>query len=129
MTQLKWQEDTLVPAIFGDEPKMAIGNDVDLSTDPLDLNGVGVVLLDFPLYKDGRAFSQAQHLRHAGFAGDIRAVGALFHDQIPLAIRCGFTSFDLAADINVDKVMVSIQRFVGSYQGASVGRPLWERRG
>ena len=52
--------------------------------------------LRFDKFGDGRAFSYAILLRQRfGFAGELRAMGDVLLDEIPLMIRCGFTSFDI----------------------------------
>jgi uncharacterized protein (DUF934 family) len=56
-----------------------------------------LVALDFPKFADGRAFSLAQLLRQRlGFRGELRAIGEVLLDEIPLMIRCGFDSFEIA---------------------------------
>ncbi len=129
MTLLKWTTERLSEATTPTHEKvLVITNDVDIAATPPDLTGVDVVILDFPLFKDGRAFTQAQGLRKAGFQGDIRATGDLFHDQMGLAVRCGFTSFDLNAELDADAVTQSILRYGLFYQRAARGAPVWERR-
>lgn len=55
------------------------------------LEKLGLIVLDFPKYVDGRAFSQAQLLRRRhGYKGEIRATGQVLRDQLRLMIRCGF---------------------------------------
>jgi phosphoadenosine phosphosulfate reductase len=44
----------------------------------------------FDSFKDGRGFSLAAHLRKAGFAGELRAIGPLLPDQISALRRVGF---------------------------------------
>jgi uncharacterized protein (DUF934 family) len=56
-----------------------------------------LVALDFPKFADGRAFSLAQLLRgRYGFKGELRASGEVLLDEIPLMLRCGFDSFEIA---------------------------------
>lgn len=55
------------------------------------LDRLGLVVLEFPKYVDGRAFSQAQLLRRRySYKGEIRATGQVLHDQLRLMIRSGF---------------------------------------
>jgi phosphoadenosine phosphosulfate reductase len=55
-----------------------------------------LVALKFEKFGDGRAFSYAILLRERhGFAGELRAVGDVLLDEIPLMLRCGFTSFEI----------------------------------
>ena len=55
-----------------------------------------LVALRFDKFGDGRAFSYAILLRERhGFAGELRAVGDVLLDEIPLMLRCGFASFEI----------------------------------
>jgi len=58
-----------------------------------------LVALRFDKFGDGRAFSYAILLRQRyGSKADLRAVGDVLLDEIPLMIRCGFTSFDISSE-------------------------------
>lgn len=58
------------------------------------LGRVTLVALSFPRYADGRNLSSARLLRERyGYAGEIRAVGDVLIDQMPLMRRCGIDSF------------------------------------
>lgn len=55
-----------------------------------------LVALNFAKFADGRAFSYAELLRERfGFKGELRATGDVLIDEIPLMLRCGFTSFEV----------------------------------
>jgi phosphoadenosine phosphosulfate reductase len=59
-----------------------------------DLAQFSVIALNFPRFNDGRAFSTATLLREKyGFVGELRAVGNVLSDQIPLMRRVGFDTF------------------------------------
>jgi uncharacterized protein (DUF934 family) len=59
------------------------------------LDGINLVMLDFPKFTDGRAYTQARLLRERlGYRGELRAAGAVFLDQLPFLLRCGFDSFE-----------------------------------
>jgi phosphoadenosine phosphosulfate reductase len=61
-----------------------------------DLPRLALVELVFPKFSDGRAFSTARLLREKyGYAGELRAVGNVLSDQIPLMRRVGFDSFEV----------------------------------
>lgn len=61
------------------------------------LDRLELVAVDFPAFSDGRGFSAARVLREQiGYKGDIRAVGKYILDQVPLARRCGVTSFEIS---------------------------------
>ena len=58
------------------------------------LDRLALVAVAFPAFSDGRAFSHASLLRsRLGFAGEVRAVGDVLIDHIPLMLRCGIDSF------------------------------------
>lgn len=58
------------------------------------LDRIALVAVQFPAFSDGRAFSHASLLRdRLGFTGEIRAVGDVLIDKIPLMLRCGIDSF------------------------------------
>ena len=55
------------------------------------LSRLSVVALTFPKFRDGRAYSQARLLRERlGYTGELRASGAVYIDQLPFLLRCGF---------------------------------------
>lgn len=58
------------------------------------LDRVAILVLTFPAFSDGRAFSQAMLLKdRLGYSGELRAAGTVLLDQVPLMLRVGFTSF------------------------------------
>ena len=55
-----------------------------------------LIAVDFPALTDGRGLSLAALLRQRiGYAGDLRAVGAVHEDLLHFLLRCGFSSFEL----------------------------------
>ena len=71
------------------------GDNVELLKPYLDR--LAYVAVDFPSFADGRGFSAARVLREQiGFEGDIRAAGKYILDQVPLARRCGVSSFEIS---------------------------------
>ena len=56
-----------------------------------------LVALAFAKFADGRSFSYARILRDRyGFKGELRAIGEVLIDEIPLMLRCGFDSFEVS---------------------------------
>lgn len=71
------------------------GDDVELIEKYLDR--LALVAVDFPSFSDGRGFSAARILREQiGYKGDIRAIGKYILDQVPLARRCGVSTFEIS---------------------------------
>ena len=58
------------------------------------LDSIALIAVSFPAFNDGRAFSHASILREKlGYKGELRAVGDVLIDPIPLMLRVGITSF------------------------------------
>jgi len=104
---------------------LALDNTADVLAQADAVNGQPAVLLNFPKWTDGRAYSQAVLLRsRLRFAGDIVATGDVLVDMLPLLRRCGFDAVQLRADQNADTAQRTIGLFPGHYQGdAAGGRP------
>ena len=61
-----------------------------------DLANRPLVALAFAKFADGRAFSYARLLRdRLRFEGELRAIGDVLIDEIPLMLRCGFNAFEV----------------------------------
>lgn len=92
-------------AAFLDAPAADGGSDIGVLVNPADdvrllspyLDRIALIAVAFPAFNDGRAFSHASLLRtRLGFNGEIRAVGDVLIDQVPLMIRCGIESFSVS---------------------------------
>jgi len=76
-------------------PSLVLANTEDVLQLGERLNDVRLIVLNFPKFTDGRAYSQARLLRERlGYRGELRATGAVFLDQLPFMLRCGFDSFE-----------------------------------
>lgn len=92
-------------------------------TDPRDaaLEGITTVVLQFPKFTDGRAFSQAFLLRRRlGFSGEIRAIGDVLIDQLAQMQRSGFSQAVLRADQHLDHGRKLLGHYTAFYQGDAV---------
>ena len=93
-----------------------IANDTEVAH--LDLTGVGSIALHFPKFSDGRAYSQAQHLRtRLKFAGSLLAHGDVLVDQLPHMQRLGFSQAVLRDDQSLEAAKQALSRFTRYYQG------------
>ncbi len=89
-----------------------------------DLPRLALVALDFPKFRDGRAFSAAALLRERyGYAGEIRAVGEVLRDLAKDMVRCGFDAFEPADGSSPEQWARSAFRFRHVYQSSADGRP------
>ena len=76
-------------------PALTLANTDDVLQLGDRLRCVKLIVLDFPKFTDGRAYSQARLLRERlGYAGELRATGGVLQDQLPFMLRCGFDSFE-----------------------------------
>jgi len=71
-----------------------------------------LIAVNFPIFRDGRGFSQAHLLRHRlGWTGELRAVGDVLIDQLRQMARVGFDAFSLRNDQNQDWAIEQFSAF------------------
>jgi len=59
-----------------------------------DLGRFASIAIAFPAFGDGRGYSSARLVvERYKFGGEVRAVGDVLMDQVPLMRRCGITAF------------------------------------
>lgn len=88
-----------------------------------DLGSFGLVALDFPVYKDGRAYSYARRLRdEMGFTGEIRATGNVLRDQFLFMLRCGFDAFEIQKERDIAAWKDALAEMSIFYQPAADSR-------
>ena len=121
-----WREN---PQDHAEATALVISNDSPLDDLACDLSGFSVIILDFPAFKDGRAYSQARILRDRyGYMGEIRARGAVLRDQLFFMARCGFDAFEFASD-DTDGAEEALREFSFAYQiAADKAEPVWRKR-
>jgi uncharacterized protein (DUF934 family) len=74
---------------------VALANTDQLEALKTHLGRLKLIVLNFPKFTDGRAYSQARLLRgRLGYRGELRATGAVLRDQLPFLLRSGFDSFE-----------------------------------
>ncbi len=123
-------EDWLAnPQGCADATALRIGNEISLSDVKGDFQGFSVIILDFPSFRDGRAYSQARLLRERyGYAGEIRARGDILRDQLFYMARCGFDAFEYSG-ANAREADAALRDFTFAYQPAADGAsPVWRKR-
>ena len=96
-----------------------------------DLPAITVVALEFPKFKDGRAYSAARILRErCGYAGEVRAVGDVLLEQARFMVRCGFDAFEPADGTGPEQWTTAASMFRHVYQRAADARePAFAVRG
>jgi uncharacterized protein (DUF934 family) len=103
------------------------------------LGALHLVVLEFPAFGDGRAYSQAiQIRRHLEFGGELRAAGAVLPDQVAYMRQCGFDAFEVTERHGLDvwqraatAITLTYQRGYAPERGfapAEIGRTRLEQR-
>jgi len=93
-------------------------NDASVEDLAQDLQRLSLVVLHFPKWVDGRAYSQARLLRSRyRFGGEVRATGEVLVDMMPLLQRTGFDAVVLRADQSREFAQRALEFFPGHYQG------------
>ena len=93
------------------------------------LTSLPLIAIDFPSFRDGRGYSQADLLRtRLGWRGELRAVGDVLRDQLAHMRQCGFDAFAVRADKSLEDALKGLQGLSVLY-GRSViePRPLFRR--
>ncbi len=118
-----WPADKAVGVIFS--------NDADIEVLELDVAKLSLVVLNFPKWTDGRAYTQAHILRKRfRFGGEIRATGDVLVDMMPLMARTGFDAVVLRGDQDRVAAERALGFFAarGHYQGdVQVTKPVFGR--
>lgn len=122
----EWLEN---PQAHAEARALVISNDAAVADIACDLNGFDVIILDFPAFKDGRAYSQARLLRSRfGYTGEIRARGNVLRDQIAFMVRCGFNAFEVDG-LDAASADAALHELSFAYQAAADGvLAVWRQR-
>lgn len=102
--------------------RLTSGESPDIIRD--DLGRFELVALEFPIFRDGRAYSYARLLReHYGFKGELRAVGNVLYDQFSFMHRCGFNAYEVQKDADAQRFARALSEFTVRYQADPDGSP------
>ncbi|GAB4540518.1 MAG: DUF934 domain-containing protein [Parvularculaceae bacterium] len=94
------------------------------------LDALGLIVVVFPTFRDGRGFSTARLLRERyGYRGELRARGEILIDQAAFLLRCGFDSLEFNKAVDLEKLNRAVAAISTIYQPAADGAaPIWARR-
>jgi uncharacterized protein (DUF934 family) len=82
-----------------------------------DLANIDAIALEFPIFRDGRAFSWARMLRERfAYQGEIRAVGHFLYDQLAFLMRVGFDAFEVRQDFRIAEFSRAMDEMTYVYQ-------------
>jgi uncharacterized protein (DUF934 family) len=88
-----------------------------------ELSHLALVALEFPKFRDGRAYSYARILRERyGFRGELRAVGDVLMEQLHFMVRTGFNAFEIAGPDPLGQLKIALGDFSVWYQPTGDGR-------
>ena len=125
-----WQQQRDEILAHGDKKGLLLKPDQHPEQLGDDIAALDLIALDFPAFADGRGYSYAVLLRQRyGYRGELRATGDVFKDNLFYLKRCGFNSFAVRADKDINIALQGLTDFSESYQ-ASVDQtlPLFRRR-
>jgi len=84
------------------------------------LPNIPLIAIQFPAFADGRGYSHARRLRlNLGYKGELRAFGDVLRDQLLFYKRCGFDSFCIREDSNIESALEGLNDFSVFYQDAA----------
>jgi uncharacterized protein (DUF934 family) len=84
-----------------------------------DLSRLALVAAEFTTVSEGRGYTQGRLLRERwGFAGELRARGAVRRDHVFLLARCGFNSFELP-ESEFEGAAAALRTFSAAYQSCN----------
>ena len=87
------------------------------------LDRLAAVALVFPIFRDGRAYSQARLLRERhGYEGELRATGQVLRDQFVFMSRAGFDAFEVKKAADAEAFAATVKRYSVFYQPTGDGR-------
>ena len=82
-----------------------------------------LIALEFPKFRDGRAFSWARMLRtRLNFKGEIRAVGDFLYDQVNYQHRVGFDAWEVPDHFTLEMFSRALVEMTNVYQPSADGR-------
>lgn len=125
----RWQQQRETLRKRGEPLGVRLPNTADVADLANDLPALALVVLEFPKFTDGRAYSQARLLRERhDYQGEIRAVGDVLRDQLFFMARSGFDAFELRTDRSLDDALEAFDEFSEHYQpAADQPLPLYRR--
>jgi uncharacterized protein (DUF934 family) len=107
-----------------------VPNTADIEAVYPEISDRPLIALQFPIFSDGRALTQAVLLRNRlGFGGELRALGDVIRDLVFWLGRCGFDSIVPRSDQSPQACQAALDEIKVAYQAAADGHtPVWVRR-
>jgi uncharacterized protein (DUF934 family) len=77
---------------------------------------LSAVVLSFPSFNDGRAYSIARQIREFGYRGELRASGNVLPDQYQFMLQVGFDTFEISDRFPLSRWQAAARQMSLSYQ-------------
>ncbi|MEL6213233.1 MAG: DUF934 domain-containing protein [Pseudomonadota bacterium] len=108
---------------------LVVAADVDVTTLEPNVHFFKAIAVQFSVFTDGRAFTQARRLRRdVGYAGVIEAHGDIGRDQVFFMARVGITDVCFE-DHDTENILGALGEFSDHYQASADQRaPIWLAR-
>jgi uncharacterized protein (DUF934 family) len=87
---------------------------------------LGLIVLSFPAFNDGRAYSLARQLRLEGYQAELRATGNVLPDQLQFMRQVGIDSFEVTERFPLEAWTRASRQMSLAYQ-RGLYRPVGER--
>lgn len=126
----RWKDER--DALLARDGKVGVRltGDVPVEELPGGLEQLDLVVVEFPVFKDGRCYSHARLLRtRHGYRGEIRAIGDVLRDQLSYMERVGINAFEVREDRSLEDALTAFEEFSVDNQGMGINpHPLHLRR-
>lgn len=102
---------------------ISLPNNLDVLDFGTDAERFDLIVLSFPKFSDGRAYSQARLLRERfNYKGELRATGHMLQDQLWHMQRSGFDAFEIPREDAAEAFAKASKSFSHVYQPTNDGR-------
>ncbi|MCC8391751.1 DUF934 domain-containing protein [Paraburkholderia sp. MMS20-SJTR3] len=129
LTLWQAQRDALIASRGAEQLGVWLAPDSEPADIVGDFDKLALIAVDFPVFRDGRGYSIARLLRQRyGYTGELRSIGDVLRDQLTFMYRCGFDSYALRADKDINDALKAFDEFSVQYQSAVDTSPLFRRR-
>lgn len=123
VTYARWQAEKNHLSGRNDPLGIILPNNLDMLDFGQEAERFDLIVLQFPKFSDGRAYSQARLLRERfGYLGELRATGHVLQDQLWHMQRSGFDAFEIARADAAEAFAKASRSFSHVYQPTGDGR-------
>jgi uncharacterized protein (DUF934 family) len=77
---------------------------------------LSLIILPFPAFNDGRAYSIARQFREFGYKGELRATGNVLPDQMQFMLQVGFDAFEIGERFSLETWQKASKQMSLAYQ-------------